>query len=186
MFICRILALEANDTAVLLILPHPHKICLQGRALIKVICGSATILQYNLTQNSPACRVFSPSSNSLLTLETSSGVGLSVLKSDVQYLSEDYALLDEIDPNCDDLFVLLRIDAIHSASLDYLCAFLPFTNLFSLSIGASRAYNQVLQTVGLAVAFPDKVDLSVMSVTDGYVRAVEKWVDLVKYSGMSV
>ena len=109
-----------------------------------------------------------------------------MLKSDVQYLSEDYALLDEIDPNSDDLFMLLRIDAIHSASLDYLCAFLPFTNLFSLSIGASRAYNQVLQTVGLAVAFPDKVDLSVMSVTDGYVRAVEKWVDLVKYSGMSV
>ncbi|XP_041348497.1 uncharacterized protein LOC121368047 [Gigantopelta aegis] len=178
----RMLALKTKDCGVLLLLPHPRQICLQGRALIGVVCGSASILQYSITRNLPPCRVFSPSSNSLLTLETSLGVNLSVLKPDIADLSDDSALLDEIDSKTDELYVLLRIDRIHSDSLDYLCDVPPYTNLFSLSIGASKRCNKVLQSVGLAVASPDRINLSVLSLSDGYVRSIDKWVNLIKYS----
>ena len=128
----------AEDSQVVLLLSHPQQVCLQGKMKIRSLYGAVDILGYILTDKNQDYPVFSPESNSLVTMATIAASGPfhreAIISDIVQQVGEqNKELIQNIRDKVTDSTVALLVKKLDCDTWDYISSFHPYQqHLFSL------------------------------------------------------
>ncbi|XP_052779860.1 polynucleotide 5'-hydroxyl-kinase NOL9-like [Mya arenaria] len=138
----RPVALEFGKS-VLVIMNHPMEVPIRGRARVCGIMGTATSMGYDIKPGKPAAEIYSPASNSLVTIATQSGendVGkamktigemcneVNVTKGKAKLMASLRKVLE-----IENEFVILKFDKIQTNMCKFMSSFFPYSSIFKLS-----------------------------------------------------
>ena len=154
-----------------------EELVLQGTADIKVLHGSVQILGYNLFKSEEFTRIFSPSSNSLLTV-TNINSSSSKLKGspDLGFVSDGSVRKNilRISKKCEHPSVIC-IKPFKSVVLNFVTSYTPFQNLLHCTSKSDSA-NHRIHNIDITIVTDPSV--SRFTVTEDYQFVKE---NLLKY-----
>ncbi|KAK3612060.1 hypothetical protein CHS0354_021746 [Potamilus streckersoni] len=178
----RSMAFKSSDGAVL-VLCHPQELCMKGRITVQVICGAVSVLGYTLTESQKFRNIFSPESNSLLTMTTMSATDDidEVLKR-----TKDLVLRPEKIEQCLKCYkghvVVLQLRNLEFYVYDHLTTFEPFENLFGKYEEKCEGMNVVLSPLGVnfreVSQFKRESRFPVLEMTKDYQNVMDLLTDL--------
>ncbi|KAL3852579.1 hypothetical protein ACJMK2_016199 [Sinanodonta woodiana] len=178
----RSVAFETSAGAVL-VLCHPQELCMKGRVAVRVICGAVSILGYTLSESKKFRNIYSPESNSLLTITTVSATNDI---DDVVKRTKDLVLRPEKIEECLKFYkghvVVLELRNLESYVCDHLTTFQPFQNLFGKFEENCEEMNVVLSPLGVILhevsRFKRASMFPILEMTKDYQYVVDLLTDL--------
>ncbi|XP_025106667.1 uncharacterized protein LOC112571683 isoform X2 [Pomacea canaliculata] len=185
----RHLILPMLDSLVVL-LAHPHEICLRGRARLCVVTGSISIMGYQMTANRTRhYDVYSPASSSFLTVRTQS------MEKDKKVLRKSLKALGIEEKQVHDFMegaVILVARRLNAPVVDFISSLPTFSQLFKFNLDRSAGnmpppppHHQQMVRTGVAILPVDQVPGTTLRLTNDFDMALQKWLTMIRENAVA-